>query len=405
MKAVFFCADSNGGYPVPAVRGGAVSTLIEHLVAENNRKQLLDMTIVSLYDKDAETKSKEYPNVHFIWIHVPVIIRLLDKFFFFIVLHFFKKRKAISYRTIFSLLLYIAKSSFLLKKSRYDKVILENNIPLAWIIRLSKYQGEVWYHLHNIPRTAAKCKSVFEKCNYLCVSDFVVKSISEKTNAIGPIPKEKCRILYNCVDSKLFKRDMSKATEIRLKYGIKDTERILLFVGRLSEEKGVDKLLGAMNKLHRSDVKVLIVGSLIYGIDIEDSYQLKIKEMTKKLGDQVIFTGYIHQSELPNYYNVADITVLPSLWDEPAGLTMIESMSCGTPVITTSQGGIPEYVEDGALVVQVDDNIEENIAKGIEFLLSEESDYENKCNYSMAIVQENFSPEKYLENFYAVIKE
>ena len=105
------------------------------------------------------------------------------------------------------------------------------------------------------------------------------------------------------------------------------------------------------------------------------------------------------------YYNVADITVLPSLWDEPAGLTMIESMSCGTPVITTSQGGIPEYVKYGALIVQVDDDIEENIAKGIEFLLSEESDYENKCNCSMAIVQENFSPEKYLENFYAIIKE
>lgn len=405
MSVCICTADSNGGYPVPAVRGGAVSTLIEHLVAENNSKQLLDMTIVSLYDKNAETRSKEYPNVHFVWIHVPAIIRFFDKILFFIVLHFFKKRKAISYRTIFSLFFYIVKSAIHLRNTQYDKVILENNIPLAWIVRLSRYKGTVWYHLHNIPRTAAKCKSVFEKCNYLCVSDFVVKSISEKTNAIGPIPKEKCRILYNCVDSKLFNRDMSKATEIRLKYGIKDTERILLFVGRLSEEKGVDKLLGAINKLYRSDVKVLIVGSLIYGIDIEDSYQLKIKEMAEKLGNQVVFTGYIHQSELPMYYNVADITVLPSLWEEPAGLTMIESMSCGTPVITTSQGGIPEYVKDGALIVQVDDDIEENIAKRIEFLLSEESDYENKCNRSMAIVQENFSPEKYLENFYAIIKE
>lgn len=400
MKAVFFCADSNGGYPVPAVRGGAVSTLIEHLVAENNNKRLLDMTIVSLYDKDAETKSKEYPNVHFIWIHVPVIIRLLDKFFFFIVLHFFKKRKAISYRTIFSLLLYIAKSSFLLKKSRYDKVILENNIPLAWIIRLSKYQGEVWYHLHNIPRTTAKCKSVFGKCKYLCVSEFVAREL--QTCPIGPLNVENIRVLYNCVDTSLFSRK-NDVLVIREKYGIVDDEHLILFVGRLSEEKGIDRLLESVPLLQTNKIKVLIVGSLLSNTNVVDSYQKRIVELSKALNNNVTYTGYINQMELPYIYSAADVAVLPSVWDEPAGLTMVEAMACGTPVITTQKGGIPEYVADCGFVLPVDDKLPKHIAEKIDMLFSNPKQRTSLAEKSVKRVQKCFSIENYLDNFIRIV--
>ena len=59
-----FVADSNGCYPVPASKGGAVSTLVELLVEGNNRNQLVDMTLVSYFDKKAFELSKRYPNVH-----------------------------------------------------------------------------------------------------------------------------------------------------------------------------------------------------------------------------------------------------------------------------------------------------------------------------------------------------
>lgn len=62
MKVLILTADSNGGYPVPAVKGGAVSTLIEHLAAGNNEKLLCDMEILSLYDLEAE---KSY--LHLFW--------------------------------------------------------------------------------------------------------------------------------------------------------------------------------------------------------------------------------------------------------------------------------------------------------------------------------------------------
>lgn len=79
MKILILTADSNGGYPVPASKGGAVSTLIEHLVDGNNKKQLCRLQVVSLFDEKAFSMSQKYNNISFIWVKVPLIYKLLDK--------------------------------------------------------------------------------------------------------------------------------------------------------------------------------------------------------------------------------------------------------------------------------------------------------------------------------------
>ena len=108
MRVLILTADSNGGYPVPAVRGGAVSTLIEHIVSENNRKQLCDLEIVSFYDKNAQIKAcQQYPKIKFTWINTPKILKLLDLCAFNFVRILRKNKKAISFRSPFSLLWYI----------------------------------------------------------------------------------------------------------------------------------------------------------------------------------------------------------------------------------------------------------------------------------------------------------
>ena len=154
MKIAIFIADSNGGYPVPAVKGGAVSTLVEHLVEKNNERQLAEMTVVSYYDKEAVEKLKT----------------------------FFKHQKALSFKNLWSLIYYIFKSASFLKSKEYDNVVLENNIPMAWIIKMAKYEGKYFYHFHNVPRINAKVKSVFEKCTgylkiklYCLLEDFMKK--------------------------------------------------------------------------------------------------------------------------------------------------------------------------------------------------------------------------------------
>ena len=188
------------------------------------------------------------------------------------------------------------------------------------------------------------------------------------------IDSQKTAVLYNCVDTKLFKSiDKSDAivNNIREKYGFSDDDFILIFVGRLSVEKGVDKVLDAMLKLPKR-VKLLIVGSLFSGINVLTEYQVRIKEKSEKLHDRVYFTGYVKQEEMPYMYNVANVAVLPSMWEEPAGLTMVEAMACGVPVISTLSGGIPEYLGGVSILIQRDNNIVESIVASVEKLMNDE---------------------------------
>jgi hypothetical protein len=403
MKIGIFIADSNGRYPVPATKGGAVSTLVEHLVAENNKNKLVEMEIVSFYDKAAAEQAIKYSNISFRWIKSPAFVCLLDSVLFWIVRKFFKKKKAISYKSIFSLLYYILKAKKILSKANYDKVILENNAPLAWIIKLSKYKGQYFYHFHNVPRINAKCKEVFQGCeSILCVSQYVANEIQKNDTPIGPISKEKIKILYNCIDTNLFHKitDENKLNDVRCRYGILPNQKVIVFVGRLSEEKGADKLLEAIKLLKDVDVKVLIVGSLIMSTNVVDAYQIRLHKLSEEMCDKVIFTGYISHNDLPVLYSIADVVVLPSMWDEPAGLTMIEALACGTQLITTNSGGIPEYVSNYAVALDRDNNLINNIAKQIEkAICSDVLSNKDATNY----VGKKFSSYLYLENFVNLI--
>ena len=101
MKIGILTADSNGCFPVPATKGGAVSTLVESLIKENSKKKLCNFTIFSYYDEDAYKKSKNYNNVNFVWVKVPKYIKRLDNIFF----NSMNKigiAKAISYKSIFT---------------------------------------------------------------------------------------------------------------------------------------------------------------------------------------------------------------------------------------------------------------------------------------------------------------
>lgn len=400
MKVLILTADSNGGYPVPAVKGGAVSTLIQHLVAGNNEKKLCDMEILSLYDSEAEKKAiEEYPNVQFRWVKIPRVIKLLDECAFNFVRVMKKNEKAISFRSLFTLLYYIRKAKKIVNKTDANKIVIENNIPLVRVMRNSRFKGQWYYHFHNIPRIDAGCREEFQKVTkFLCVSQFVADQITSEKSAIGRIAPEKTSVLCNCINTNLFKpisKDNLEIRRLKCKYGLKDSDYVLVFTGRLSEEKGPDIVLEAMRQLPHN-VKALIVGSLIYNTNISSPFQEKMHNLAGTLGERVIFTGYIDQQKLPYLYNLADVAVLPSIWDEPAGLTNIEAMACGLPVITTDAGGIPEYAAK-AIIIHRSKNIINNVAKSVLALIDCNCQYIERKNIDY--IQNNFSSDSYIEKF------
>lgn len=404
MNIAIFIADSNGAFPVPAVKGGAVATLVEHLIKEGNKDNNNKLTIFSYYDKNAFNISKKYSNIEFIWIKRPMIIKAFDRILFKGIQVLRKNKKSISYATVFSLCWYILKCSIHLRKNIYDKVVLENNIPIAWIIKLSRYTGDYYYHFHNVPRINAKCKDVFAKCKgMLCVSKFVASQIKSKENAIGPVREEQIKILYNCIDTEIFKiKDYDKCKkQIVKKYHLPVNKKIIVYVGRLSKEKGIDVLLQACKKLDREDYIVLIVGSFIQGVKAKDSYEDELLKLANDLKGKVYFTGYANQEDLPTIYAGSDVVVLPSMWDEPAGLTMVEAICCGANLITTKSGGIPEYITNDDAILLERNTIDRYMTFYVDQILTQ-------CRHSkknVDICNDKFSTMNYYREFINILNE
>ena len=125
----------------------------------------------------------------------------------------------------------------------------------------------------------------------------------------------------------------------------------------------------------------------------------------KEISDRVIFTGFIKYDEINKFYALADIAVLPSIWNDPAPLTIVESLVSGLPIITTNSGGIPEYATNGsAIILQNNEKIVQNLSKSIDYLLNNPLELE-KMKIKAKDVSKNLTLENYYLGFVNIIKD
>lgn len=146
--------------------------------------------------------------------------------------------------------------------------------------------------------------------------------------------------------------DKEKAREI---LHLPKNEKIILQLGRMVPRKGVDNVIRALAQLKMQDVKLVIVGSNVPASSGEADPELeRLCTLAQELdvAGQVIFAGQRDRHELKHYYSAADIFITTP-WYEPFGITPLESMACGTPVIGSEVGGIKYSVADGRTGVLV----------------------------------------------------
>lgn len=401
-----------GGLPVPSVHGGAVQNLIEELINESFCPEDIKFSIISPYDKDAKiVADTKYKDTQFNFVRIPKLILLIDKIIYWGVKKLFRKKKALSARSLFKSFWFTLKSSFILKTNDYDLVVLENNIMLCWCLKLfknyKKYYGKYILHLHNVPRYSAGCKDIILNANkILCVSNYVGQCIQEVNSSIGQIPQEKVSTLYNCIDTNKFHNTVhtqNEINELKKIYGIK-TEKVIIFVGRLSEEKGIMELLKALQLVKYENYKLLIVGACFYGLKIQGTFENTLKELAKSKKDKIIFTGYIDYDKIPLIYSLADIAVLPSMWEEPAGLTIVEAMASGLAVITTQSGGIPEYTSWESSIILNKNDIVNQLAENIDYLFNN-PEVLSKYASNASKRAKDFDTSNYLSNFCNIVFE
>ncbi|MFC2022384.1 glycosyltransferase, partial [Chloroflexota bacterium] len=131
-------------------------------------------------------------------------------------------------------------------------------------------------------------------------------------------------------------------------------DKIILFVGRIEPLKGIDQLLKAMPYLQNTQGTRLV----IIGGDENSQYEMeRLQGLSHNLHiqDSVTFLGLVKHERLPYFYSAADVCVVPSYY-ESFGLVALESLACGTPVVTTDVGDLKSIIRQGETGYVVTDN-------------------------------------------------
>jgi glycosyltransferase involved in cell wall biosynthesis len=171
----------------------------------------------------------------------------------------------------------------------------------------------------------------------------------------------------------------------------------LLFVGRISEEKGFLLLLNQMDHLRLNSKKKILL-TVIGNFKNNDEKNI-IQETITKLGldNKVIFLGKIERNKLFEYYHQASFTVFPSLCNEAFSRVPLESMACGTPCISTDNPGSKELFDLNAPLVFLDRS-KDGLAKGIESIFSIDGEYEKVSINGKKFIEERFTFNHFMEN-------
>ncbi len=154
------------------------------------------------------------------------------------------------------------------------------------------------------------------------------------------LPFEKINVIPNGININMF-NGVEKDYDFRRKYAL-DNEKIILFMGRLVYEKGVQHLISAMPKILAGyhDAKLVIAGK---GGMLDE---LRAQVNSLGISNKVYFTGYMDSKQVCKMYKCADVSVFPSTY-EPFGIVALEAMLSGTPVVVSDIGGLNEIVEHG----------------------------------------------------------
>ena len=173
-------------------------------------------------------------------------------------------------------------------------------------------------------------------------SEVIVNSnyMKNELQRLFGLPYEKINVVPNGINVNAF-NGVERDYEFRRQYAA-DNEKIILFVGRLVFEKGIQHLIDAMPKIleYYNDAKLVIAGK---GGMLDE---LKAKVDMLGLSQKVYFTGYLNSKQVTKMYKCADISVFPSTY-EPFGIVALEAMLAGVPTVVSDTGGLNEIVNHG----------------------------------------------------------
>lgn len=345
-------------YPVPAIKGGAIEELVTILIEQNEIEQKAEFIVFSMENEEAEEKAKAYKHTQMVYIQKTSLAdRILNR-----ILRYsnpFVKGKTLIdiayYRRVFRYL----------KEHPVDAIVAEGGLYHEMRRFAEEFGKEkVYLHIHH----HLLCEPYIDNLygGVIGISEFATKEWMRTTEDKTVRPYT----VYNCVNEDKFNKRITdeEREQIRAEFGFTQEDTVVMYCGRILEVKGAKELVQAIININDPHIKLLMIGSAISGGNAATPYVSEVEQLVEQAGDRIRFTGYIDNKELYRYYQSADLQVIPSLWEEAAGLIAIEGMLSGLPLIVTKSGGMIEYATKDVAIWVEREGIVANLEKEIKEL-------------------------------------
>lgn len=385
---------TSGILPVPSVQGGAVENLIDSYLEYNEQHRLHDITVYSVWNEQVKDH---------------VALKALNNHYYYIdTTSFWAKIKRRIYRVFHKneyynhyIEYYFEEAYKHIRKNNYDCIILENRPGYA--LKLSQRTNSKFVlHLHNdlLNNETPYNQELYNHFSkILTVSDYIKNRVSSIAF------HNKIQTIYNGIDLVQFAPKDNPIIR-RSDLGLSSNDFVLVFSGRINKDKGISELIDAVLALQDiPQIKLLVLGSTFFGnAPDEDDFVRSLKGKAHPIKENIIFTGFIPYANIPDYLQLADAAIIPSIWDDPFPTTVLEAQAMGLPVIVSNRGGIPEEVnQQNAIIVTTEHNYIQQIANAIQTL------YKNplkKISMATASIEHSklFNKERFARDFFNAIK-
>ena len=203
----------------------------------------------------------------------------------------------------------------------------------------------------------------------------VSQALADEMVNIG-VNKEKIHVIYNGVDHQKFRINQAESDQIMVDY--------ILYVGNLKKEKGVMELLNGFAAIHKKHPAL----KLLYAGPGNMSSQIRSQAKSMALSDKVELLGSVDHDQLPQLISQARVLALPS-YNEGVPNVVLEAMACGTPVLVSDVGGIPEVVDEHICGKIIPSKCETAVAEGLDAILSAQWSKENIQQHSQQFSWQN----------------
>ena len=325
--------------PVPPVLGGPVEeTLYETAISIRNP----ELTVISPW-ADALRKTPIQPSGIFYHVDIPAqkksVMDLMGD----------RAPPAMQNPGTAEYFCYLNGATDLLHEMDPDVIQVHNRAEFVpYFLKQFPHKRLILY-MHNEARYSnGYLKEAVQRLDHLI---FVSRYLARRFLDHFPEAENKSTVVYNSVNTTVWHPKLKahpQTDAIRKTFGL-CPGRTVLFMGRTVPAKGLSFLLEAMDRVRQKlpGVKLLVAGSPFFKAATTNPFLKALKKRASKMKDTVVFTGYIDHHKTPYIYAAADVTVVPSIWGEPFGKVVVESMATGVPVIGSRRGAIPEIVEDG----------------------------------------------------------